>query len=154
VKIRFAVEGAATVLTDAEAIFPTQFEELSLDRPRIAHIAPDRDRYLDLENRGMLHCVTVRADGRMVGYYISAIATHLHYADAGRMSHTDLYYLLPEFRRGGIGAQMLIFDENTVKERGVVKIYRSTKAHLDNRPLLQALGHRLSDYVLTKYVGK
>lgn len=152
-RLTFQVEPISAVLRDAKELFPRQWQELGLDKDKISGIAPHEQRYLELEKLGILHPVTVRADGRMVGYYIAAICEHLHYQGAGLMAHTDLYYLLPEYRKGGCGAKMLIFLEKTLKEKGVVKIYASTKVHADRGPLFEALGFKLTDRIFTKYIG-
>jgi len=154
VKLSFSVEQAAVVLRDAAELFPLQWQELGLNKDKIAGIAPNEEQYRLLEQEGHLHCVTVRIDGKMVGYYISSVLNHLHYKDAGLMAFTDLYFLSPEYRRGGIGTKMLLFLEQTLKARGVVKIYLSTKAHADNGPLFEALGYRFTDRIFAKYVGE
>jgi GNAT superfamily N-acetyltransferase len=151
--ITYQVEDVETVLRDAAPLFPRQWEELGRDKDKIGGIAPHAARYRELEKMGLMHCVAMRADGRMVGYYVACVCEHLHYHGAGLMAHTDLYYVMPEFRRGGLGAKMLIFLQETLKARGVVKIYASTKAHSDHGALFEALGFKLSDRIFTKYIG-
>lgn len=149
----FAVEKFSEMMEDAKAIFPIHYEELALDKDKIS-LDLDFDRYLQGENSGMLHVVTARFAGVLVGYHIGLLLNHLHYKSAGMMMYTDIYYVLPNFRKGGCGAKMFSFLEKELKAIGVVKMYTSTKVHSDNSKLLEAMGFKVSDKVLTKYIGK
>ena len=80
--------------------------------------------YTSMPTRGeWVIIATVRDDGRFVGYTILAIMPHLHYKSAGLMAMIDVYYLKPEYRKGGTGAKMIMFAEKTLWEKGVKKIY-------------------------------
>lgn len=106
--------------------------------------------YVDADERGIGHIATVRDEGKLVGYAILAVMPHLHYKSAGPMAMIDVYYLKPAYRKGGTGAKMIMFAELTLKAKGVTKVYFSTKVHLDNGKLLEALGFKFSDKVYTK----
>jgi len=147
--IRFALERWADFVKDGEALFPEHYRELARDQDKIA-LDVNYALYEDADARGIGHIATVRDDGKLIGYTILAVMPHLHYKSAGPMAMIDVYYLKPEYRRGGIGAKMIMFAERTLREKGVKKIYFSTKTHLDNGPLLSALGFMHSDDVYTK----
>jgi hypothetical protein len=149
--IRFRVEQFSDMLAEAQEIFPQHWEELAQDKDKIT-MAMDLDKYFAAEKMGQLHIVTVRADGKLVGYFFGVILGHLHYKDAGLMGHTDIYYILPEYRNG-IGAQMFSFVEQSMKERGAKKIYLSCKAHQDHSELFKSLGYKMTDLMFTKYLG-
>lgn len=148
----FAVEKFSAMMEDAKAIFPIHYEELALDKSQIS-LDLDFERYLQGEAAGAVHVVTVRFAGQLVGYHIGLLLHHLHYKSAGLMMYTDIYYLLPNFRKGGCGAKLFAYLEKELKAIGVVKIYTSTKVHSDNTKLLEAMGFKVSDKVLTKYIG-
>lgn len=138
---------------DAQELIPIHYEELSLDKDKVK-IGINCQRYLALESECMLHIVTVRlGDGKMVGYYIAMILPHMHYKDAGLMAYTDMYFIHPGFRLGGVGARMMVFVEETLRRRGVVKAYITTKLKLDLSPLFEALGWKATDKVFTKFLG-
>jgi N-acetylglutamate synthase-like GNAT family acetyltransferase len=151
VKIAFAVEPFSQMVNEVQALLPGQWRELARDRD--IPLVMDTERYREAEKQNILHVVTVRADGKLVGYYVCVVMGHLHYKTAGPMAHTDLYYLRPEFRKaGGVGARMFLFLEQSLKARGVVKIYLSTKVHQDHSELFEALGYRLTDKIFTKRI--
>lgn len=151
-KFKFHVESFETWWRDAQELIPIHYEELSLDKDRVK-IGIDCDRYLNMEAAGMLHIVTVRlSDGKMVGYYIAMILPHMHYKDAGLMAYTDMYFIAPEYRIGGAGAKMMVFVEETLRRREVMKVYITTKLKLDLSPVFEALGWKATDKVFTKFL--
>ena len=103
-----------------------------------------------MDAKGILHILTLRDDGKLVGYYLAFVFPHVHYASSGLMSFTDVYYLRPEYRRGGIGAALLAEAERTLRDRGVTKAYLSCKVHQDHSELFQMLGWRKTDYCFAK----
>lgn len=145
----FQVERWENALPEMESMFEAHYRELALDQDRVA-LAPNVEMYKDADRRGLMHLATVRDDGKLVGYFISAVLPHLHYKDAGPMSQADAYFVLPEYRRGGCGAKFLMFVEESLKNRGVTKMYVSTKIHSDHSLLFEKLGFRATDTVFTK----
>lgn len=144
----FQVEKIATFVPDAHLLFPLHYKELALDQDQIK-FGFDAGRYLQFEQEGKLHIVTVRSDGRLVGYFIAVIVPHLHYKDAGLMAQTDMYYLLPEFRNG-TGVKMLIEVERTLRQKGVTKFFISCKVHQDHSELFEKMGFAKTDVVFAK----
>ena len=55
------------------------YEEISEHRRHDIKLEPDYDRYFKLENEGGLIYITLRSQGKIVGYYIGFIQTDLHY---------------------------------------------------------------------------
>src|SRR5690242_18761776 len=116
--LTFQVESWTAVLPEMEPIFPLHYEELSLDKDW-ARMALNFPLYEKAEKDGYLLLCTARSDGRLIGYIVSALLPHTHYKDAGTMSMTDMYYVLPEFRRGGCGAKLLHYMESVLREKKV-----------------------------------
>jgi hypothetical protein len=150
--IEYQVEKWSDVLPEMEPLWPAHYEELSLEKGK-SEMAADFSRYSEMEKAEMLHVVTVRSDGRLVGYHVNILLSHLHYSKAGLMAHTDMYYLMPEFRKGGTGTKMLLAVEQSLLNKGVVKAYTSHKVHQDHSELFKALGWKATDIVYTKYLG-
>lgn len=107
------------------------------------------ERYAALEKEKTLMIATARDDGRLVGYHITIFLPHLHYASAGLMAYTDLYFVLPE-RRSGVGVKLLLFVEDEWVKAGATKAYISCKVKGDHSLLLEKLGFELSDYMFVK----
>ena len=147
--ITYQVERWAEFVKDGEQLFPCHYKELARDQDKIP-LDINYDLYVDADARGIGHIATVRDDGKLAGYALLGVMPHLHYKSAGLMAMIDVYYLKPEYRVGGIGARLLMFVEITLREKGVRKIYFSTKVHQDHGKLLEALGFSFSDKVYTK----
>ena len=82
-----------------------------------------------------------------------SLIPHLHYKDAGIMASTDMYFMLPESRRGMTGFRFVEFIEKSLIARGCKKIYISCKVHQDLQAFWEALGYRFSDKMFTKLLG-
>ena len=147
--ITFQVEKWRPFHAEAGPIMQRHWEEIAIDRDKI-QFSLDNARYEGMDDAGILHILTVRDSGNLMGYYIAFILPHVHYQHAGLMAFTDAYYVLPEARRGPVGMQLFAEAEKSLKERGVVKTYLSTKVHHDNGPLFERLGWKLTDRVYTK----
>lgn len=149
--ITYAVEEWADVRPEMEALFPTHWKEIALDQDQIK-LAVDYDRYEQIAAAGAGHIVTVRADGKLVGYHVSLVATHPHYKN-DLHGICDLFFILPEYRKGRIGIRMFQFVEETLKARGVVKMLASVKLHYDIGKVLSYLGWNEIERTYSKYIG-
>ena len=146
--IAFAVERWAQFVKDGVKLFPLHYAELARDQ-EVIKLDINHALYEDADARGIGQIATVRDDGKLVGYTILALMPHLHYKSAGLMAMIDVYYLLPNYRTGGLGAKMILYTLAKLRERNVRKVYWSHKVHLDLGPLLLALGFTHSDDVYT-----
>lgn len=145
--ITFHAERMETFFRDGQELFPLHYKELALNQDVIP-LELDTERYLQAEKDGALAIVTVRDDGKLVGYVVAAILRHLHYASLVCAS-VDMYWLRPEYRKG-YGAKMFMFAMDYWTRRGAKKFYVSCKVQHDHRPMFAALGFTLSDYMLTR----
>lgn len=116
-------------------------------------MAVDEEKYSALDQRGMLHIVTVRSDARLVGYAIAFVMPHMHYKDAGDMAYTDMYFVLPDYRNGS-GVKLFMELERSLRERGVVNVFTSCKVQQDHSLLFERLGWVWQDKTFSKYIGR
>lgn len=123
--------------------------ELGLDLD--LEIAPDYGKMKVMEEVGMFKVITVRQEGRMVGYLLAIVSRHLHYRNSSDMFLIDAYYIAPA-ARSGTGVKLLKFMEQYAKSLGCIKIYLTCKVHKDHSPLFKALGYSLSDLCFIKRV--
>jgi GNAT superfamily N-acetyltransferase len=151
--IIFRVERWADFWRDCQELTPLHWAEAALDKDKIA-LSIQPENYAACDEKGILHIVTARDGAKMVGYFIANVVIHPHYKDAGLMAFTDMYFMHPDYRKGGNGAKLLIEVERTLKARGVVKAYLSTKVHEDKSELLKALGWEPADLSFTKWLGR
>lgn len=147
--ITFQREKWQDCVEEMRPLWPGHYEELALNRD-VVQLACDEEKFAYGESIGCLHVVTARVDGQLVGYYYGALTTHLHYKDSGLMCTTDAYYLRPEFRSGTNGILFIDAILKSLKERGAVKLYISTKVHQDNGKLFEAFGMACTDRIFTK----
>lgn len=148
--MQFQVEAVAQWAADAPDLYCKHWQELGLDLD--LKIDPDIEKMTILEKAGAFTVVTAREDGRLVGYLLAVVSTHLHYRSSPKMFIVDAYYILPEFRNG-TGVRMFRFAEKLAHSLGAIKIYLSCKVHKDHSKLFTALGYRLSDYAFIKRIG-
>lgn len=150
---KFQVEKWREFAPDGNKLFHRHWEDLSLDRDKI-QLSVDEAQYERMDDLGILHIVTARKEDRLVGYFLAFLMTHPHYKDAGLMAVTDIYYLLPEERSGGLGLKLLAEVEKSLLARGVTKAYLSCKIHQDHTKLFTHLGWKPSDITFTKLLGQ
>lgn len=62
--------------------------------------------YKILEEKEMLHFITVRKGDKLVGYYVSIIAPHLHFADT-IVAENDTIFISKKYRTGRIGIDLI-----------------------------------------------
>jgi GNAT superfamily N-acetyltransferase len=151
--ITFQQEPFAHLIRDGQAIFQAHYDELAVHKDQVP-LGMDFDLYLDMEKRGVLHSLTARKDGQLIGYYIALIVSHHpHNKDAGPVSTTDMFYIASAHRKGGAGAKLLMAAEKMLRAKGVQKATISTKVKMPNKELLEALGWENTDIVFQKVLA-
>ena len=150
--VSFKVERWADALPEMKILFPEHWEELALDRDKFP-MDVCNERYLQCEAANALLLVTARAGRRLIGYYVGMLLPHLHYQSSGMMLHSDMYFVLKEFRNG-VGAKLLMCVQDAAQKRGCVKMYLSCKVHSNHTQLFQKMGFRQSDIMHVKTFGR
>ena len=138
--VTYAVEPYLDVLPELKLLYPEHWQEIALDKNAII-LDPDYASYENMARANILHLVTARSGVELVGYHLSMIHHHLHYRTS-LTCFTDIFYLKPAYRVGMVGYKMLKFFRDSMKERGVQKIYMGTKLSHDIGPLLDRLGFK------------
>lgn len=145
----FQLESVEEWASEAKDLIYAHWQELGMDLD--LEIAPDFAKMKALEDLGMFHVITVRDDGRLVGYLLALVSQHFHYRTSPPMLIVDAYYVSPECRSGA-GVKLVRFTESFAHRLGAIKIYFSCKVHRDHTRLFQALGYQLSDYAFVKRI--
>lgn len=152
----YCVETLARARSELEELLPLHWAEIARDRtnPKF-QLAPDWDTYFALEAAGQFFMMICRVDGRMVGYFIGFVRRQLHYV-ASLALIADIYFVLPEFRKGRIGVELFKETEKAAKARGADKIYLGCKAatELDRTTLFQRLGYEKIEFVFAKVIAE
>jgi GNAT superfamily N-acetyltransferase len=150
--MQFQVEDWPDVLSELRPLFSRLWDDVAIDKDRFVAEC-DEVKYGALYGAKILHLVTARDEGKLAGYFLVFITPNAHYKGAGECAFTDMYYLLPEYRKGNTGLQLFAFMEETLRARGVVKFYTSHKIHRDRSAMMKFLGFTASDIVYSKVIG-
>lgn len=132
-----------TFIADAEPLLPKHWQELALYQDDIP-LQPDLAFYKRAAFAGMCHVWTVRqkSDNALVGYAVYFIKAHHHYA-GHKWAISDIFWLHPDYRRGGYGKELFATVERDLKELGVAVMHSTLKTeHPAAAFVLEALGHK------------
>lgn len=150
--LTFAVEPYLEALPELVALWQDHWEEVATDKDKVP-LDVDLAAYASHDRAGILHLVVARAAGRVIGYHMTLVRTHLHYAST-LCGFTDVYFLDAKYRQGDAGIRLFRKVEQTLKARGVKKLYTGTKTHKDLGRLFEALGWTQTETLFTKYIGE
>jgi len=136
---------------DAAYLFETHWMETELDQEAMP-VCVWKEAYEEMWSNGVLHIVSVRVDGSIVGYHVSSVQPHIHHSET-IMGFTLAFYLHPKYRFSGTGIKLLKFVEKSLAERGVKKFYLTTKKEPDLSRLFEMLGYRADEVTFSKIIG-
>lgn len=148
--VTYAVEPWSSFKAESLNLWPLHWQEIAIDRDKIK-LNIDYDQYDQTDAQGALHVVVAREAGKIIGYWLGIVRPHLHYADS-LSAFTDVYYILPEHRKGRVGINLFKEAEKTLRARGVQKIFTGTKVHLDMGKVFEHLGYRKTEVLYTKVI--
>lgn len=136
--VTFQVERVTDILDEVKPLLEAHWREIALYQDQFP-LNPDYEKYLALDRAGVVHIVTARTAGELIGYYISFIMPHLHYRDC-IVAMNDILFLKSEYRRGRTGMQMIAFAEEDLKRIGVNRMTIHVKTAHDFSPALLRMG--------------
>jgi GNAT superfamily N-acetyltransferase len=146
--ITYQQESWATYWPDAKPLWEDHWLEIARDRETIP-LDPAMDFYAQADAEGILHIMTMRLQGTLIGYHLALIQRHIHYQGTLH-AFTDIYYVVPAFRRGMVGVTLFRQVEAALRQRGVIKIMTGTKIANDVSRIFQHLGYRETERLWTK----
>lgn len=150
--LTFQVEEWPKVWRESQGLWGLHFEEVGEGKRRGWELSPDLGRLDRLHDMGVLHIVTARKDGELVGYHASIIERLLHYSQilAGK---SDLYWIRPDCRTGRTPLRLFEMVESSSKARGVQILYDGTKLSHDHGRLFEHLGYQPIERRYSKWIG-
>jgi GNAT superfamily N-acetyltransferase len=134
------------------AIFPLHYEELALNKDKVP-LDPQYDLYLAREDRGEVIYVTLREDGKLIGYFVGFVAPGLHYKTCLTCT-MDLFYVHPDHRNGLGGLRLFRAVEKELRRRGVQRWFVGSKIHKDISRLFEALKFDPVETYYSKWLGE
>jgi GNAT superfamily N-acetyltransferase len=141
--LSIAIEPFIKNIEEIKSLNIQHYEEISEHYKHGIDLEPQYDKYEVRENNGELLYLTLRDDGKLIGYYIGFIGAALHYKSC-LQAQMDIIYVEPSSRgqRGGMMLGNAIIAEH--KRRGVQLMTMGFKeAHrIYMQKLLEQMGMR------------
>lgn len=146
----YAVERWRDLRAEMLPLLVRHWREVALNHADVP-LDIDEARYAQLDEADVLHILTIRRDGLLIGYHVAIVSTHLHYASTLH-GITDVYWIAPECRHGVTAIRMFQAVERELKKLGVRKLFTATKLHMDQGPLFERLGYKPVERLYAKII--
>lgn len=112
---------------------------------------PDWERYFQFEDSRILHVLTARKKGEMVGYVACLVLPHIQHRLEPCCTVNSIY-LHPDHRAGTLGIRMLKRAMADLEAKGV-KLYHIAARQEAFGHILKRLGFAVEETVYVKYAG-
>jgi len=150
--ITYQEEKLEACLEEMKPLLEEHWEEIALHKEYVK-LNPDYDKYLLLDSLDLLHVLTARESGVLIGYFISFIQPHMHYKQC-KVAANDILFVSKKYRKGSVGYKLFKKAEQSLKELGVDIIIIAAKVKNDFKPLMDKLGFERFEYNYSKYIGE
>lgn len=148
--ITYQREGLLPAMREAAVLLRDHYEEIAWRRDKIP-LAPDDDRYLNLERAGVLRVYTARGP-RLIGYSVYMVSTHAHYKET-LYANNDVLFIEKQ-ARGTVGLGLIRFAEAALKAEGVQVVMLHVKTYNDWSPIAERMGYEATDRIFQKWIGE
>ena len=118
--VTYQKERFIDIMAELPPLFVAHDHEVHTEKEALP-LNPHWAGYLTSEQRGSLHIVTARDNGKLVGYVF--LFVNLSFQISRLIAITDLIYLAPEYRRGFEGVKMLKKAKEMARSLDAVKLY-------------------------------
>lgn len=148
--ITYQLESWSDYYRDCQDLWREHYDEIATHKDEM-EMSPDIASYRFIESQGQLQILTARENGKMIGYQISVVKRHLHYATL--CGFEDSYFLTKSSRVGITGIRLIKEALKYMKARGVKKVFFHTKAFFDLGRIFEYLGFTKSDTIYSLWIG-
>lgn len=148
--ITYHREKLVSLLGEIEPLLEDHYKEIAMYQDKI-ELAPDWERYLQLDKTDVLKVATVRDEGELVGYYICIVIPNPHYSK-DLFSINDIVLIKPQYRNGKVGLGLFEFVEKWMKEEGVSVMTVHMKTYMPFDKLCEGLGWDYAERLYTKCI--
>lgn len=150
--ITFQIDSINDIRIEIASFLEKAWEE-TVDHKELLTYGEDTvnwESYSTLEDEGILHIITIRDSGILVGYNFLLIITHPHY----KVLHTvsDMMWIRESHRGIGLGRRLIQFSEDYLSNLGggvMAYNFKVGKA----RPNMKSMGYIHNEEVFTKVIG-
>lgn len=149
--IVYSVEKLSECLEEIKPLLEHHYEEVAMYKDKIK-LEPDYDKYLSMADDGLLHVVTARDEGKLIGYFVSFLLPHIHYSSTV-YAVNDILFIDKEYRNAKVGLGLFSYAEEQLKAEGasVIVIHMKTSVPFDS--LCEGLGYDYAERNYSKYIG-
>jgi hypothetical protein len=146
----FTRERLSEVQHDLDVLLPLHKDEVCMFGEDIV-LDPDWQKYYTFDKLNMLHILTWREHGELVGYYITVVYRHLHYDFL--VADNDVLFVHPKYRGPDV-IKFFRYVDFYLKDLGCKVAITTVKPTIDYRPLAEFLGYKLLEYKYFKRMDK
>lgn len=130
-EITYQWEQFPALVREIAPLFRAHWQEIATNKADVP-LDPNYDLFCQYALAGVLHVLTVRADGVLVGYVFAMIGPHLHY-ESTLWCHVDMFWLDPQYRSGWTGVRMFFELLRWCREKNARVVSVVEKLHFRNK---------------------
>jgi len=149
--IQFSEEKIKDTIEELKPLLEAHYKEVHLFPDKIP-FNPDYDTYLAMEEAGVINLITVRDEGKLIGYTVAFLYPNLHYQDHV-YAVNDIIYLDPLYRKEGHVDTLLRYAENVYKRLGASVMTLHMKVGIPFKGACERNGIELKEHMYMKYIG-
>lgn len=136
------------IFDNIQDLFIEHREEVTTHK-HIMILNPDMDKYRKMEEQGVLLILAAYVENKVVGYSVSFVCPHIHYADLIHAMN-DLLFVKKEYRNSMIGFKLIKETERKAKGRGARFMLWHAKENTSLAVMLPGMGCGIQDIVFSK----
>jgi len=132
-------------------LWEQHYDEIASNKD-VIKLDPNLGGYRAFDECGGLIILTLRDNGKLVGYSFFVLQMSLHYQTV-IMAANDLFYVLPEYRGKMLGSKLMREAEKILKDLGVHQILMRTKSYANFGVLLERNGYEETEVHYRKLIN-
>lgn len=140
------------ILDEMDSLMDAHWEEVAVNQQKIK-LKVDKDWYVLMQENGLYVYISVRDDGKLVGYLGYMLQAHPHYMD-NIFASMDVVFIDKAYRKGMLAVKLFKVAEQELKDLGVDVIYNRMKKLHPLTSLFERLGYEEGEVAFIKYVGE
>lgn len=114
---------------------------------------PDDETAAMLSDLGVLHFITARHEGRLVGYMSFSVHRHPHSRDVF-VAYNERTFVDKSFRKQNVATELLYKAEEFLYNSGVKVVYVGCPDGTGMESLLGNSGYKPTEVIMTKVLGE
>lgn len=144
--------GTIKEVLDNVPLLAKHWDEVARDK-ELCVLLPDYQKYAALEKLGHLLTLVARVNGILVGYSVTIIDSHLHYADV-IVGTNDVLFVHPDYRSSPLGLRLIKRTEEECEALGVNSYSWRAKEGTPLHRIFEAKRYYKHEINYTKRLGK